>query len=221
MKAKAFGIAGGSLMFLFFLPTAKATSIPQIDQSVLAPSFQSSLAVYAAQDLGQTFTVGLGGLLTQADLQLGRNSTTTQPLQLEIREITTGLPDESPGALLFSTTVPAAAVPVQIYSQSFSVSVDLSGAPPVVTQGEKLAIVLSCNVNNSGAGYNWTSYGYPNDIYPAGTGVVASGGSWSTLGGDNGFQTWVLVPEQTSSKLLLLGGLVLAGVRAKRKQCWS
>jgi hypothetical protein len=214
---------GGVLLAVDPVSTASAADIyltgaSEVDQSVLVPPFQASIAVTDSQGWGQTFTVGLPGLLTRIDLQLGRNADTSLPLQVEICRTSGGLPDMSPQALLYSTSIAASAVPVQTWSDSFSVSVDLSSALIQVTPGDQLAVLLT---TADGNWYNWTTHYWPDDIYPAGTAVklaYPSAPNWIQVTGyDSGFQTWVTaVPE--SSTLLPLAFLILAAHHRFRRK---
>jgi hypothetical protein len=98
-------LAGGSM------DSARAVILaPTVDQQCLAP-IQAALAVTAGTSWGQSFTVGLAGPLTQIDFQLGRNASTSQPLQVELRLANGDLPDPDPSALLFSGSIAAAMSP--------------------------------------------------------------------------------------------------------------
>jgi hypothetical protein len=197
-------------------PTDPARAVvAAVDQQIIVPQ-QAALAVTVNQSMGQSFTVGLGGLLTRIDFQLGRNAGTTQPLQVELRTTIGDLPNLAPSALLFSGSIAASDVPVLIYTSSFSTSIDLSSAPPAVTPGQKLVVLLS---SSDYEWYNWDNPGYfNNNPYPNGTTVklgYPDYSNWVTLDDwDFGFRTWVLpVPEP--STLLPLGLLILA-VRSRK-----
>lgn len=183
---------------------------PVVDQQVIVPQ-QAALAVTAGDSWGQSFTVGLGGLLTRIGFQLGRNSGVTQPLQVELRTAIGDLPDMDPSALLFSGSIAAADVPVLAFTGSFTTSIDLSGSAPLVTPGEKLVVLLSTSDTDW---YNWDNSGYFNsNPYPDGTSLTSSSSdptNWSTVDNwDFGFRTWV-APVPEPSTLFPLGLLVLA-----------
>jgi hypothetical protein len=183
---------------------------PVVDQQVIVVQ-QAALAVTAGQSLGQSFTVGLAGSLTRIDFQLGRNAGTTQPLQVELRTANGDLPDLDPLALLFSGTIGAADVPILTFTNSFTASIDLSSAAPVVTPGEKLVVLLSSTDSDW---YNWDNSGYFNsNPYPNGTSVklgYPDYSNWVTLDNwDFGFRTWV-VPVPEPSGLLPVGLVILA-----------
>jgi hypothetical protein len=156
--------------------------------------------------------VGLGGPLTRIDFQLGRNEGVTQPLQVELRTATGDLPNLGPSGLLFSSSIAASNVPVLIFTSSFTASIDLSSAPPIVTPGEKLVVLLS---SSDGDWYNWDNSGYfNNNPYPNGTAIQMNPNSpsWGIMDTwDFGFRTWVAVPEP--SALLPIGLVILTLAR--------
>ena len=169
---------------------------PAIDQSVIVP-IQAALAVTSGDSWGQSFTVGQSGYLTEIDFQLGRQSTVVQPLQVQVRLANGDLPILDPSGLLFSGSIAPANVPVLTFTSSFTTSLSLGSAPPLVTAGEKLTILLSTTDPNW---YNWDNSGYFNsDPYPNGTSIQQNG-SWATVPTwDFGFQTWVApVPEPST-----------------------
>jgi hypothetical protein len=196
--------------------TARATGVPQVDQQLIAME-AAGVAVDYSQSWGQTFTVGLPGVLTRIDLQLGRDAGANQPLQVELRRTVGGLPDLMPEALLFSTSLDPSAVPILITTSSFTVSIDLSPAPPTVTPGDQLIILLT---SASDHWYLWTTGYWPGDMYPNGSAVKRGYPDYSNWvvqdGWDSGFRTWVTVPEPTA--LLPIGLLLLALQRRRRRR---
>ena len=183
---------------------------PVVDQNIIVVQ-QAALAVSVGASLGQSFTVGLAGSLTRIDFQLGRNSGTTQPLQVQLRTANGDLPNLDPSALLFSGSIAAADVPVLTFTSSFTASIYLSSAAPVVTPGEKLVVLLSSSDSNW---YNWDNSGYYNsNPYPNGTSVkmgYPDYSNWVTIDNwDFGFRTWV-APVPEPSALLPVGLLILA-----------
>ena len=212
-KPFAITVAGLVTSLLICGPMASLradTPVPVVDQQIIVVQ-QAALAVTTGQSLGQSFTVGLAGSLTRIDFQLGRNSGTTQPLQVELRTASGDLPDLAPSALLFSGTIAAADVPILTFTSSFTASIDLSSAAPVVTPGEKLVVLLSSSDSDW---YNWDNSGYFNsNPYTNGTSVklgYPDYSNWVTLDNwDFGFRTWV-VPVPEPSVLLPVGLLILA-----------
>jgi len=84
-----------ALLTGILVAVAPATGATTEDQHLLADG-QFNAAVTSYQGWGQTFTVGLSGLLTRVDLQLGRQTGTSGPLQVELRKTSGGLPDLTP-----------------------------------------------------------------------------------------------------------------------------
>ncbi len=84
---------------------------------------------------GQSFTVGLGGILTGVEVLLSRVSDEAGDLVVEIQTTTAGIPD---GGMLGFTTVPRSEIP----QEPTYLSVDLTAAGIPVAVGDQLAIVL-------------------------------------------------------------------------------
>jgi hypothetical protein len=161
-------------------------------QAIVVP--QASLAVYANTSWGQSFTVNQPGLLTRIDFQLGRNAGTTQPLQVELRTANGDLPNLASSALLFSGSIAASNVPVANFiTNSLPTSIDLSSAPPTVTPGQKLVILLS---SSDADWYRWMNSGYfYSNPYVRGTSIKSNSTTAATwvieTNWDFGFRTWV------------------------------
>ena len=194
-KPLAITVAGLVFSLLICDPMDSAladTPAPVVDQSIIVPA-QAALAVTTGQSLGQSFTVGLGGSLTRIDFQLGRDAGTTQPLVVQVRAADGDLPNLAPSAMFFTGTIAAADVPILLFTSSFTASIDLSGAAPLVTPGEKLVVLLSTADSDV---YSWDNSGYNNNNpYPNGTSVklgYPDYSDWVPLDNwDFGFQTWV------------------------------
>jgi len=128
---------------------------------------------------------------------------------VELRTANGDLPNLDSSALLFSGSIAASNVPVLIFTSSFTTSIDLSAAPPTVSPGEKLVVLLSSGDSDL---YNWDNSGYFNsNPYANGTSVQMNPNTtWVPVDNwDFGFRTWVAqVPEP--SALLPLGLLILA-----------
>lgn len=211
---KAFTIAVGGLAAALSLgglgDSASALTLsPVVDQSCIVP-VQAALAVTAGYNWGQSFTVGLPGYLTEIDFQLGRQAAVVQPLQVQVRLANGDLPDLDPSGLLFSGSIAPADVPILTFTGSFTTSISLGSAPPLVTPGEKLVVLLSTTDPNW---YNWDNSGYFNsNPYPNGTSIEQTPTipNWTAVANwDFGFQTWV-APVPEPSALLPVGLLILA-----------
>jgi hypothetical protein len=139
------------------------------------------------RDVGQTVTVGLGGTLERFDVLSIELQAGADPLVLEVRGVAGGLPDESPAALLGTTSVPAAALPTSLGTVSF----DLSGLAIPVSVGQSVAFVLRASGNEMGIQTSGA------DNYAGGQGVQFDlmTQSWSTiLDRDLGFEVRVCTP---------------------------
>lgn len=167
-----------------------ANAIPLVDQQHdLSQSVGGSIT-FTDFEVGQTFTVGQSGLLSQVDLTLGTAGSPAGPVQFEIRDVLNGLPVD--GAPLYSGTIPVADIPVRGSLGNFPfVPVDLAAANLPVTAGDELALVVARDA----------PHGFENTvIWERGLPGYAGGNSMSRFGTqawstnstyDYGFRTWV------------------------------
>lgn len=167
-------------------------------------------AIVSGNDLAQSFTAGLAGLLAQVDVLIAQNpDTPAGDVTLTIRSVVGGVP----AAALFTGTIPLASIPVQ---DSFTIanapltSIDVSSAGILLNPGDVLAITLS----RTGPGIMpWVTWRSRGDTYAVGNAFFgnASAGSWTSLAADDfGFQTFVAaaaVPEPSSLAMAGLGTL--------------
>jgi hypothetical protein len=171
-------------------PTATPTPCtPTLDQSGAGGSFGRTFGSPGGyRDVAQTVTIGLAGTLERVAvfnvLLLGG----LEPLVLEVRDLVGDFPDETPGALLGTTSVPNASLSPTYATVSF----DLSALGIAVTPGQMLAFVLRSNGNEMGI---QTSGG---DNYAGGQAVQFTPTptpTWETiLDYDFGFEVHVCVP---------------------------
>ena len=190
-----------------------------LDQSydAVANGSNGGINVSSTQTLAQTFTVGIGGLLAQVDLQarLGLSGA-SDDLVLTILGTSGGIPDL--GNVLGSVSISPGSVPPFSPFNSVFVNVDVSGLGISVTNGDVLALELSYPTGTGN--YVWLE---GNDTYTGGDQYFRSapGTSWSNQFSDAGFQTWVevgTVPEPSSLALLGMGVSGLCGYRLRRKR---
>jgi hypothetical protein len=202
------------VMFLTALlchATARGQAV--LDQSY-DPGNVGGFTFNSTNPLAQTFTVGITGQLTQADIRAynffgGANA----PLTLAIYTVNPGIPFPSLGSLLATASLPQSSVP----STSGFVGFDYSASPPSVTTGQVLAMVASTTGSFS---YLWE--GRTPGLYPAGQAHSVSGTTLFNTGAgptfDFGFRTFVRpIPEPGT--LLLAGGaatLFLSRIRRRR-----
>ena len=170
-------------------PTASATGM--LDQQFAPASTNGSAGATSSHLVAQTFKAGITGGLDQVDLLLGTPADTAEPLTVQIRTLSGGVPS---GTVLAQEEVADSAVP----EVADWVSVPFSPPAPS-TAGTQYAIVLSSSA--PGSGYRWlghTAGGYADG---AGLGSFNGGATWENLGGagqvDNVFKTYV-TPAPTS-----------------------
>lgn len=147
------------------------------------------------QEIGQTFTVGVTGILTQVDLYIYKWEGTIGDLVLDIRGTR---PDEAPtspaGHQLITTSVPPASVPGLPGNYAAFFAFDLTPYNLYVQAGEKLsAIIHVAPATGADASYQWE--GRVENQYPAGKfyGRVIGNHDWinQNPNWDMGFRTYV------------------------------
>jgi hypothetical protein len=132
--------------------------------------------------VGQTFTVGLYGLLDRVRVFLTNSSASPGPIMVTILKVTsTGLPNI--GSQVASATISAEAIPKPGYRGWATATI----APFVVTPGTTYVVLLSTTVS----GPQWVLV---SDVYSGGTGVIKNGTAWTTASYDFAFQSYVLPP---------------------------
>lgn len=140
----------------------------------------------------QTFTAGRTGLLDQVDLFLHRSTVATQPLIVEIRDVTAAALPRPGSTVLASGSLLPAQVPL-LASRGF-VPVTI-GSPAPVSAGTRYAIVAYTSGSN---GYGW--WVKNGDVYaagdPFGAFQVPPTGPWGLGVGpfDFAFKTYVAYP---------------------------
>jgi hypothetical protein len=119
-----------------------ANAAPILDQSFVAPSPNAGLAIINSQYLAQTFTVGIGGLLSSAEVAVYAHPGDTDPITLSILATSGGLPT---GAALYSTGFSPTILPATPVSSGPAIftSFDITSAAIFVNVGDVLAISLS------------------------------------------------------------------------------
>lgn len=195
-----------------------ATCLGQtLDQSYSSASGGSTWGISGLHSRGQTFTVGMDGVLTGIDfLMTGMNS--PELLHWDLRSTTGGLPTASNTVTLAAGTVAASDVPLTTSFYHF----DLSAFGLSVSSGDVLAFTLFGTSGNTILSVPSSN----NNGYAGGQGVDGVPGgattSWSSLGTvDFGIQTYVATavpePATTTSALGAAAGLALLIARWRRR----
>ena len=172
--------ASAALLLGIAVPASAGT----LDQQ--QTSFNFDGGVSSSQSLAQTFTAGITGRLDQADLLLDKLFGPTQPVTVEIRNVTGPQPGD---AVLASTTIPSSAVGASpaFVSATF-------GTPAAVTAGTQYALV-AWTADTTGV-YGWSLQQTTNP-YQGGAALNSQASPPSTdwngpVGDDQAFKTYVV-----------------------------
>jgi hypothetical protein len=200
---------------------------PILDQQVVQQG-RTNRGVGASVQFAQSFTVGIGGVLSQADVFISRQQSATGDLTLRLLGLDAGTPNSAD----VRGSVTMARESVSLASHWFVV--DLSSLNVVVTPGERLAINLQMTGSGSGA-YNWHSDAPDNTVDPyAGGGAFrrTSMSAWSNTTNVSSienfmFRTYVIpsssVPDEggTIGLATLAFGLMVLAERRRRARVVS
>ena len=159
-----------------------------LDQTFsFVPNLYSGLAF--PNELAQTLTVGLDGLLSSVEVLVGNHSATTANLVVDIVATVGGLPSDNAADVLASVVIPNSALPA-IGAPAQYVPVDLSSFAIPAVSGSVLAISLTLDEPNQFAQWG----GRSSDIYAGGEVAYRADGNdaWSTQSDwDLGFKSYV------------------------------
>lgn len=236
-----------STFLILFLFSSKLFSAPVLDQFYDQSDENGGKSVALIdlnQSIGQSFTVGTKGLLSQIDINVVRGRSTNNgngPLNFQLTTLNAfGLPDEGnvlaninlfdiPLIQLAPPTIPISIPETQPYYSVnlavFNINVDL---------GDQLAFLLSSPTNTGFSTYGGVHYEngqiFDGPGYLGGIGFK-NNGSWAKNTGsyqgntysiDNNFKTFVTpntIPEPSSFLLLIIGCLgLMSGPKFIRKE---
>lgn len=196
--------SGLAVLLALSLSAAVAHAVPVLDQVYDPIGGVGQLVgqlVDNTRSVAQTFTVGLGGLLSQVDLMLASGNTSTGTFTVSILSTTGGVPVGS-GNVLFSQPFPVTALPDFNFGIPTFMPFNVSPAI-VVSPGTVLAVTVTYAGGGPGNNVLWLSR-FNNNAYPNGAGYAGDGDlstSWSLIPDDLGFRTFVevLAPALTIS----------------------
>lgn len=181
------------LLFLFLVWVAvsvQAVAVPMIDQSHVTTQSVGGLVLYSNTIRAQTFTTGKAGLLSQIDLQIGRDTGDIGNLTLDLLPVSGGVPMQT--TPLFSIPIDTQALPFGGPSASLAYTpIDVSSGGLTVSPGEQYAIALrsDATLNGPNSVWNWGFPGYDGGD-PFGS---AFGRPYEATSSDfdMGFRTWI------------------------------
>jgi hypothetical protein len=191
-----------------------------LDQAFFVDPPSAANTVSNTQDLAQTFTVGITGLLDRIDVQVGRDADPTGPLVVQLRKtLPSGFPGDTPADLLAEVTLDESSIPTVTFATTFT-QVDLGGQSFPVIAGEVYAIALrSTTTGNSGRRYLWASDSP--DQYAGGRAYVRgilTGGVYQTGNPvERGFRTYVVPIPEPSALTLALGAVAAVACRLRQR----
>lgn len=188
---------------------------PVLDQSQLDGSNQNQ-AVHSNRDIGQTFTVGISGVLQSIELSIGSTGSPVEDLVLELLDFSGG--DLSTASSLGSTSVSLASLgsaPSMLSQGSITASlIDVSSLSVGVISGDALAFRLTSAVPLPGLYFARISLAdtYADGSYFVGTNLLGNA--------DAAFKVFVepttAVPEPATFGLLGAGLFGLGFMRRRR-----
>jgi hypothetical protein len=197
-----FGVAS-----VLFLGCTAAAVAGTLDQQQTGSN--SNVGIWSGVSGAQVFTAGRTGDLDQADLLLSKLISIPEPLTVEIRDASAGLPGTS---VLASGSIPNSAIgpnPAAFVSVTFA-------TPAAVTAGTQYTLVAyTTHSKNDSIGwwYQLDAGTYSGGSLFSGGGPVPPMGDWNEQGGDDdfAFRTYVDPPPSPPGNTAQPGG--------KKKKC--
>ena len=175
------------IMFLFLFSMPSLACVPSIDQSHVFPGTQFSATVTSSISRGQSFTVGVDGVLEGVDLSLSRQTASvagTFTLELYLIENGTDV-----GPKIYSQSYDASVITAVGSFQNTWLYFDLHNAGISLRQGDQVMIALHFNDSE------WIFWDATNgDQYLAGSAYYSTdnGMQWQiTTNHEHGFRTYM------------------------------
>jgi hypothetical protein len=181
-------IVGSAASAALLLGVAAPASAGTLDQQQTSFAAFSSGAINSSESLAQTFTAGITGRVDQADLVLSKFFSPTEPVTIEIRNVTGGVPGST---VLGSASIPVSAVPADPNPAFVPATF---GTPAPVTAGTQYALVAWSPDPAGNVGW---SFQQSTDPYSGGAGfnndASPPSGNWNMPSGDDfAFKTYVV-----------------------------
>lgn len=181
------GLAAASAIGLQ-VAASMAWADPVVDQTVDGAGNSGQIFVDIEREFAQSFTVGVGGVLTRIDVEVRGFSTNTGPLLYDVLPLEMdGSPVEDPEQALATGTVPLDAIPVSPDPWEL---VAIEHLAIQVAPGDRLAVVLRVPAESTDV----ASWLVAADPYDGGSGFCRGvcAAEWTAgIGGDYKIRTWV------------------------------
>lgn len=215
--------AGVAIAFML-TTTGPASAVIVLDQEYSPdPSLSPSGGAIVGQDIrdtvfkmGQTFTVGVTGVLSAIEVRAFKDAAIFENLTLDLRTPDGSLPGPA-SAILATAVLSAGDIPNSITS---FISFDLRGADIAVAAGDFLSFVLSSpSDHRDPASYLITNSGAEGG-YSGGDGFLGRGPGGDTFAVTNDlfFRTFVDIPAPAPLAIMALGVLALASARRTHRK---
>lgn len=185
-------------------------AVPPVGSAIVGHDIRNTIF-----NMGQTFTVGVTGILAAIEIRVRKDAAIFEDLTLDLRTPNGSLPGLA-AATLATAVLSAGDIPDTVFS---FVSFDISGAGIDVTAGDFLSFVLSSPTQHrSPASYVIANSGAEGG-YSGGDGFLAhyQDGNNFTINSDLFFRTFVEVPAPGALAILGLGVFCIAATRRRNR----